>query len=102
MEKSLKAYLIGQSGVIINSHSLVFLCKEAAKYQQDFSSHLKDCAFVNQFYIETRYPAHDPMVVTDEEGEECIRIARAMLERVKQALTPELMPELTPELKSDE
>lgn len=86
IEKSLKAYIIAKSGVIINSHSLIFLCKEASKYQQDFSNYLKDSAFVNQFYIETRYPANDPMVVTDEEGDECIQIAERILDRVTQEL----------------
>lgn len=86
IEKSLKAYVIAKSGVIISSHSLIFLCKEASKYLPDFSSYLKDCAFVNQFYIETRYPANDPMVVTDEEGDECIDIAIKILDRVTQEL----------------
>ena len=74
-EKALKAYLIKQSGVILSSHSLVFLCKEASRYDTVFKSYLKDCAFLNQYYIETRYPAEEPLIVEDQEAEECIRIA---------------------------
>ncbi|SFH70287.1 HEPN domain-containing protein [Tindallia magadiensis] len=74
-EKALKAYLIKQSGVILSSHSLVFLCKAASKYNAVFKNYLKDCAFLNQYYIETRYPAEEPLIVEDQEAEECIQIA---------------------------
>ncbi|SNS44223.1 HEPN domain-containing protein [Anaerovirgula multivorans] len=76
VEKLLKAYIIAKSGVIISSHSLIFLCKEATKYDLKFKAHIKDCAFVNQFYIETRYPADEPLIVTDEESDECIAISK--------------------------
>lgn len=86
VEKLLKAYIIAKSGVIVSSHSLIFLCKEAMKYEIKFKNHIKDCAFVNQFYIETRYPADEPLVVTDEDADECILISKRIYEIVTNIL----------------
>jgi len=76
IEKSLKGFLLKQIGRVIEGHSLIYLCKEASIYSVDFKKHLKDCAFVNQYYIETRYPADVQLIVSDEEAEECISIAK--------------------------
>jgi len=86
VEKLLKAYIIAKAGVIINSHSLIYLCKEAEKYSLEFKKHIKDCAFVNQFYIETRYPADEPLIVSDEEADECIFISKRIYEIVTNLL----------------
>lgn len=43
---------------------------------------MKDCAFVNAFYIETRYPAEDPLVVSKEEVEECFRIVKDIVSKI--------------------
>lgn len=75
IEKSLKGFLLKQLGRVAEGHSLIYLCKEASNYCLEFKKHLKDCAFVNQYYIETRYPADTPLLVSDEEAEECIAIA---------------------------
>ena len=53
---------------------LIYLCKEAANLNIEFKKKLKDCAYVNQYYIETRYPSDVPLIVTDEEAVECIFI----------------------------
>jgi len=82
IEKILKAYIIFNTGFIISSHSLIFLCKEASKFNVSLRTYIKDCAFVNQFYIETRYPADDPLIVTDEEAGECISIASTIYEHI--------------------
>ena len=75
IEKSLKAYLLKQTGHIVEGHSLNYLCKESINYNIEFKRWLKDCAFVNQYYIETRYPADVPLVISDDEADECISIA---------------------------
>ena len=36
---------------------------------------MKGCAFVNQYYIETRYPSDVELLVTEDEVNECIEIA---------------------------
>lgn len=76
IEKSLKGFLLKKIGRVVEGHSLIYLCKEASNYCVEFKKHLKDCAFVNQYYIETRYPADVQLIVSDEEAEECITIAK--------------------------
>lgn len=78
IEKSLKGFLLRQTAELAEGHSLIFLCKEASVYKDEFKMHLKDCAFVNQYYIETRYPADVPRVVSDDEADECIAIAETI------------------------
>jgi len=43
---------------------------------------MKDCAFVNQYYIETRYPSDVPLVVSDDEADECVSIAEEIYKMV--------------------
>ena len=78
-EKYLKGYLIYKSGRLYEGHSLVKLCKLAMKYENGFNRFLKDCSFVNSYYIETRFPAEEPMHVTNDEVVECIRIAKEIM-----------------------
>ena len=75
IEKYFKGFLIRETGETIEGHSLLYLCKKAAEINNIFKNEIKNCAFVNQYYIETRYPADNPLIVTDEEANECIRIA---------------------------
>ena len=41
---------------------------------------LRDCAYVNQFYIETRYPSDSYMPVSEEEARDCMDAARKLME----------------------
>lgn len=84
IEKALKGFLLKQTGQITEGHSLIYLCKEASSYYTELKNRLKDCAFVNQFYIETRYPADVPLVVSDDEAEECIAIAETVYRLIKE------------------
>lgn len=47
----------------------------------------KDCAFVNQYYIETRYPSDDPLEVSPGEALECIGIAETILDEIRNQLS---------------
>ncbi|MDT3698664.1 MAG: HEPN domain-containing protein [Thermincola sp.] len=82
IEKYLKGYLIFKSGELAEGHSLVKLCKKVAGFERSFEKLLKDCAFVNAFYIETRYPAEDPMSVAREDVVECFRIVETVISKV--------------------
>jgi HEPN domain-containing protein len=84
IEKSLKGFLLKHTGLIVEGHSLIYLCKESSRYHNEFKKNLKDCAFVNQYYIETRYPADIPLDVSDEEANECISIAEDILKSVRE------------------
>ncbi|GAB4270743.1 HEPN domain-containing protein [Thermincola ferriacetica] len=86
IEKYLKGYLILKSGELIEGHSLVKLCKKASQFDETFKSLVKDCAFVNAFYIETRYPAEDSLVVSKEEVEECFRIVNDIVGKVNKEI----------------
>ena len=55
VEKLLKAYIIANTGIIINSHSLIYLCKEAENIIQNLKIYKRLC-FCQSIYIETRYP----------------------------------------------
>ncbi|RCX16267.1 HEPN domain-containing protein [Anaerobacterium chartisolvens] len=86
IEKSFKGFLLKQTGQITEGHSLVYLCKEASHYNIEFKKNLKDCAFVNQYYIETRYPADVPLEVSDEEADECIFITERLYNMVLESI----------------
>lgn len=75
IEKALKGFLLRKLGYVVEGHSLIYLCKEASKEKDTLKKYLKDCVFVNQYYIETRYPADIPLIVTNEEADECIDIS---------------------------
>ena len=79
VEKYLKGFLIYKTGILYEGHNLVKLCQKAAKYEKDFKKFYKDCSFLNTYYVETRYPAEDPLIITLEEVEECLNI----VERIK-------------------
>lgn len=51
-------------------HSLIKLCKKACEFDDEFRKYIKDCAFLNGYYIETRYPAEDPLIADKEDVEE--------------------------------
>lgn len=82
IEKYLKGYLIFKMGELQEGHSLVKLCKKAMACDKIFSKYLKDLAFVNTFYIETRYPAVDPLVVSDEDTKECMEIVDKIIKDI--------------------
>ncbi len=73
IEKYLKGFLIKTTGELQEGHSLVKLCKKAVAYDKVLNDFIKDMAFVNTYYIETRYPAEDPLIVSKEDAEECIK-----------------------------
>ncbi len=62
MEKMLKGWLLKTTGELLDGHSLVFLCRKATAAGAPLKGNLRDCAYVNQFYIETRYPSDSYML----------------------------------------
>ena len=86
LEKYLKGYLIAVTGELQEGHNLLKLCKKAMQQDNKFNEFLKDMALVNAFYIETRYPALDPLVVSKEDTEECFRIVEKVLTRIKKLI----------------
>lgn len=83
IEKILKGYVLKNTNDLLEGHSLIFLIRRAARFDEDIRKFTKDCAFVNQFYIETRYPADIPDDVDENEERECLDTARAVLEYIE-------------------
>ena len=81
-EKALKCVILKHKSRLVSGHGLLYLCKLVQEIDRNFRSNAKDCAYLNQFYIETRYPSDEPMVLTSKETEECLSIARKLIEQL--------------------
>lgn len=86
IEKYLKGYLISQTGILQSGHNLFKLCKKAMSFEKSFEGFLKDMTFVNLFYIETRYPADEALIVSKEEVEECLQICDRVIKFILELL----------------
>ncbi len=60
IEKVLKAYLLHQSGELVKGHSIGTLLGLCIKYEPLFKQYQDDCATIDDYYIETRYPPDFP------------------------------------------
>lgn len=85
-EKYLKGFLLKHTAVNQEGHNLVKLCKKAALYDRHMETFIKDCAFLNTYYAETRYPQEDPLVVDENDVQECMRIANNIMEHIDNVL----------------
>lgn len=82
IEKALKGYVLKTTKELLEGHSLIFLIRRAARFDEEIRKFNKDCAFVNQFYIETRYPADIPDEVDEIEVRECLETALSVLNHI--------------------
>lgn len=86
VEKYLKGYLILKTGMLQEGHSLIRLCKKATVYNNEFRKFIKDCAFLNGYYIETRYPAEDPLIAEDEDVKDGLKFAEEIIEYIEKVI----------------
>ncbi len=86
LEKYFKAYLIYKTGTIFEGHNLVKLCRKISVYDEKYNDYVKDCAFLNAFYIETRYPAEDPLVASRNDVEESLKIVNCLISKIKESM----------------
>lgn len=86
IEKYLKGFLIKVTGELQEGHNLIKLCKKVIAYNNALNEFVKDMAFVNTYYIETRYPADDPLLVSKEDAKECIEIAIKVIEKIEKIM----------------
>jgi len=86
IEKALKALILYLYAILEYGHSLLYLCKKVMEKEPDFKDVLENCLFVNQYYIETRYPNENKLEVTEEEAKRCINISEEVLERVQNSI----------------
>ena len=76
----LKGWLPKTTDELFDGHSLVFLCRKAIAVGAPLKDKLRDCAYVNQFYIETRYPSDAYIPVSEKEAQDCIDAEKELLE----------------------
>jgi Uncharacterized conserved protein related to C-terminal domain of eukaryotic chaperone, SACSIN len=86
VEKYIKGFLVYKTGMLQNGHNLFKLCKVASNDDKEFNKFLKDYAFLNAYYIETRYPAEEALMAVKEDVEESLKIAENIIEYVKKKL----------------
>lgn len=79
IEKKLKGWLLKTQSELEAGHSLVYLCRKAIAAGAPLRKSLRDCAYVNQFYLETRYPADVYIPVSEQEARDCIDAAEEIL-----------------------
>lgn len=82
IEKHLKGWLLKTTNELVDGHSLVYLCRKAIQAGAPLQGDLRDCAYVNQFYIETRYPADESIPVSDDEVKDCVDVAEKILSKL--------------------
>lgn len=85
-EKYLKGFILAYTGFLLDGHNLYRLCKKASELYDGFKSLLKDSGYLSNYYVETRYPAEDPLIIDMEEVDECIRITENIKKQVSDAL----------------
>jgi HEPN domain-containing protein len=66
IEKSLKAYIIDRTGILVDGHNLTWLCRQAMKHNSAFKRWMDKTAQMNRLYIETRYPSDIDLMFNDE------------------------------------
>ena len=79
IEKALKGYLLFKKHRLYDGHNLTWLCKQAMQIDGHFSKWLEKSALLNQYYIETRYPADIPFDIDTDTVMELIHSSSEML-----------------------
>jgi len=67
-EKYLKSYIVAYNLPFIKIHNLKELLHICKRRESAFSEIEDECIYLNQFYIETRYPVHWPSHFSKEEA----------------------------------
>ncbi len=78
IEKALKAYILLKSNQLVDGHNLMWLCRQAKKYDKGFHQWFDESADLNQCYIETRYPADLEQEITYKKVRNFYRMAKEM------------------------
>ena len=86
VKKYMKGFLIIKTGVLHEGHSIIKLLKKCNLYEQDFKNFLEEVAFLNTFYIETRYPSDEPLIVEADEAKKCLEDAEKIVDFIKEVI----------------
>ena len=79
IEKALKAFLLFENRRLYDGHNLTWLCKQAIMKDPHFRQFLDESAWLNRYYIETRYPADIGLDITFDSMQKLLKITGEML-----------------------
>ncbi|WP_246582855.1 HEPN domain-containing protein [Clostridium mobile] len=60
-------------------HGAKILYEKASTHDKEFRKFIKDCALLNGYYIETRYPAEDPLIAEEEDVKDGFKFAEEII-----------------------
>lgn len=80
IEKALKAFILLNTGDLVDGHNLSWLCKKAIKLDDKFREWLDESAVLNKCYIETRYPTDLPFELEQADIIKAYKMAFDMFE----------------------
>ncbi|SDM59060.1 HEPN domain-containing protein [Acetanaerobacterium elongatum] len=98
IEKALKAYLLVASDRLLDGHNLTWLCRQALRYDKEFSTWMDESAVLNKFYIETRYPTDLSFALSRKRMEEVFKTAKEMYDFICSQVYEEQEEEMDKEL----
>ncbi len=85
-EKYLKAFIVAYDFEFEKIHNLTELLKTCAKKESSLLLLFDECDFLNDFYIDTRYPVHWPTEYTREKALEARESAYKVGETIRKLL----------------
>jgi HEPN domain-containing protein len=85
VEKALKGFLISKGKEIGKTHDLVLLIEESLVWEPSFRVYLKECAELNNYAVEARYPGPGD-TYNEEDARKALESARRIVARVKSIL----------------
>lgn len=86
MEKSLKGYILMETGILVDGHSLINLVTIASQNNFLFQQFVEDAPYISSFYIEDNYPCEDPALIGEKEVEYVFKVYYKMYDAVEQIL----------------
>jgi len=86
-EKYLKSFIVAHHLSFRKIHNLKELVQICVGKDDSFSNILDECIYLNQFYIETRYPVHWPTGFTKKDAYEAKENALAIGTFIKDKLS---------------
>lgn len=78
IEKALKAYVLFRKRMHVDGHNLTWLCRQAVKIDPSFRQWMDESAFLNRYYIETRYPSDHSLPLTTQRLQKVYSMAEDM------------------------
>ena len=91
-EKAAKAYLYSRGERLITGHSVAELLEKCKAHDEEFDSLITIGAFLDRFYIPTRYPNSLPSGIPahayrQKDASEAIKLAQKILQFVSERIT---------------